>query len=167
MSKQGFTLIEMLIVIVILGILAMVIVPQIATTTDDAKLNTLRTNLSAMRVAVERFYTEHNGIYPADSVPTTKPADVTTLDETFVAQLTRYTDANGNISNTKDATFKYGPYVKGQELPPNPFNDLRTVTVDNTTADITARSSTDAGTGWKFYSQTGVFIAADGAHDDE
>ena len=40
LSKQnGFTLIEMLIVVIVLGILAAIIVPQIAVSTDDAKIN--------------------------------------------------------------------------------------------------------------------------------
>ncbi len=54
-GRGAFTLIEMLIVIVILGILAMVIIPQVSTSTDDAKLATLQANLSAMRSAVELY----------------------------------------------------------------------------------------------------------------
>ena len=40
-KHSGFTLIEMLIVVIVLGILAAIIIPQIAVSTDDAKLNTL------------------------------------------------------------------------------------------------------------------------------
>ena len=58
-GREAFTLIEMLIVIVILGILAMVIIPQISTSTDDAKLSTLQTNLSSMRNSVELYYALH------------------------------------------------------------------------------------------------------------
>lgn len=162
---SGFTLIEMMIVIVILGILAMVIVPQISSSTDEAKVSTLRTNLSALRSAVEIYYAHHNAIYPASALPATRPADVTTLPESFAAQLTRYTDVNGNISNSKDATYKYGPYVKG-EMSLNPFNEDRDVVVDNAETDITVKAS-DGTTGWKFYSLTGVFMANDGAHDAE
>jgi len=45
-EQAGFTLIEMLIVVILLGILAMLIVPQISVSTGDANLNTLKSNLS-------------------------------------------------------------------------------------------------------------------------
>lgn len=163
--RKGFTLIEMLIVIVILGILAMIIIPQISSSTDEAKLNTLRTNLSAVRNSIEIYHAQHNATYPGQSVPTTKPGDVSTVADAFVAQLTRYTDLNGNISNSKTSTNKFGPYIKGGQLPLNPFTETRDVTIDNSETDITVKSSGGAGTAWKFYSKTGVFLAADGAHD--
>ncbi len=164
---SGFTLIEMLIVIVILGILAMIIIPQISVSSQDAKLSTLQTDLSALRSAVEVYYAQHSSAYPASATPATKPADVSTLADVFVAQLTRYTDASGNISNTKDATYTFGPYIKGGALPKNPFNNKSDVTIDSTVNDITVKSSSGATTGWKFYANTGVFMAADGAHDTE
>jgi len=164
--RAAFTLIEMLIVIVILGILAMVIIPQISTSTDDAKLSTLQTNLNSMRNAVELYYAQHNSAYPGDVVPTTKPADVITVADAFVAQMTRYSDVNGNISNSKDATYKYGPYIKGSSLPTNPFNDKSDITIDITETDITVKASGGA-TGWKLYAKTGVLMANDGAHDTE
>ncbi len=65
LSKQhGFTLIEMLIVVIVLGILAAIIIPQIAVSTDDAKLNTLETNLNTSRNALELYYFEHDSAYP-------------------------------------------------------------------------------------------------------
>lgn len=165
-GRAAFTLIEMLIVIIILGILAMVIIPQITTSTDDAKLNTLRTNLGAMRNAVELYYAQHNSAYPGDAVPATKPAAVVTTADAMVAQLTRYTDVAGNISNTKSTTFAFGPYVKGVALGLNPFNNKSDVTMDTTTTDITTKTS-GGNTGWKFYSKTGVLMANDGGHDTE
>ena len=63
-SRDGFTLIEMLIVIIILGILAMVIIPQITVSQEDAKVSTLKTNLTGIRSAIELYYAQHNNIYP-------------------------------------------------------------------------------------------------------
>jgi len=150
-EKQAFTLIEMLIVIIILGILAMIIIPQITVSTDDAKLRTLQTNLNTMRGAIELYAAQHGGSYPGPTA---------TL---FVQQLTQYTDGTNAVSSTKTATAKYGPYIKGNTLPMNPYNEKTDVTVDATTADITTRAATE-GTGWKFYYLTGVLIAGDGAH---
>jgi general secretion pathway protein G len=159
-NQGGFTLIEMLIVIIILGILAMIIIPQISVSTEDARLNTLKNNLNQLRSVIEIYYYQHGNRYPALAVPGSKPGDVTDLPTTFVAQLSRYTDANGNIENSKDTTYKYGPYVSGI-MPSNPYNEKNDVTIDNTTTDITEKSA-DGNTAWKFYSQTGVLIANDG-----
>lgn len=160
-GRAAFTLIEMLIVVVILGILAMVIIPQISTSTDDAKLNTLRTNLSAMRSSAELYYTQHNGNYPGAVL-----GGAGTAAEAFEQQLTRYTDVTNNISNVKDAAHKYGPYIKGGKLPMNPFNEKRDIVVDAAEADITKKVS-DGTTAWKFYARTGVLMANDGANDAE
>ena len=107
-----------------------------------------------------------DAVDPGLAVPATKPADVLTVADAFVAQMTRYTDASGNIANVKDATFKYGPYIKGTSLPLNPFNNLNTVLIDTATDNITTRAA-DGSTGWKFYAKTGVLIANDGAHTSE
>ena len=63
-NQSGFTLIEMLIVVILLGILAMLIVPQISVSTEDARLSTMHANLGAMRNAIELYYYEHNNTYP-------------------------------------------------------------------------------------------------------
>ena len=165
-DQSGFTLIEILIVVILLGILATVIIPQVSVSSNDAKLNTLKTNLSNLRSVVELYYYQHGNTYPGFAVPTTKPADVTDVATAFTAQLARYTDASGNISNTGGTSdFPYGPYVKAPDLPENSFNNLNDVTIDNTETDITKKESLGVGTAWKFYAKTGIFMAADGAHD--
>ncbi len=164
-DQSGFTLIVILIVVILLGILATVIIPQVSVSSDDAKLNTLKTNLSNVRSTIELYYYQHNNTYPGLAVPATKPADISTVADAFTGQLTRYTDASGNISNSGSSTYLYGPYVKSSDLPTNPFNNLDDITIDNTETDITEKDSSGAGTAWKFYAKTGIFMAADGAHD--
>jgi prepilin-type N-terminal cleavage/methylation domain-containing protein len=165
-DNAGFTLVEMLIVIVLLGILAAVIIPQVSVSTDDAKLQTLRTDLTSLRSSIEIYYAQHTDTYPgANAITGVAAASAAECEAAFVQQLTRYTNVNGQVQNFKDATFKYGPYVKGGALPVNPFNDLADITCDVAENDITVKDSTGAGTGWKMYSVTGVFMAADGAHD--
>ena len=164
-DQSGFTLIEILIVVILLGILATVIIPQVSVSSDDAKRNTLKTNLANLRSVIELYYYQHGNAYPALAVPGTKPGDVSTIADAFAAQLTRYTDGSGNISNSGSSTYAYGPYVKS-DMPTNPFNNLNDVTIDNSEDDITEKDSSGAGTAWKFYAKTGVFMAADGGHDD-
>jgi prepilin-type N-terminal cleavage/methylation domain-containing protein len=165
LGSAGFTLIEMLIVILLLGILAAIIVPQVSVSTDDAKLSSLKTDLSQIRGAIEVYYAQHANTWPGvKDINGGDPADADAAATAFLQQLTRYTAADGTVSNSKDDTHRYGPYLKGN-LPPNPFNKKSDVTCDIATTDITAKDSTGADAGWKFYTQTGVFMSADGDHD--
>ena len=167
-EEAGFTLIEILIVVIILGILATIIIPQITISSEDAKLNTLRTNLSSMRNAIELYYHQHNQTYPG-AKKTDGSGDATVaadLPAAFVDQLTKYTEASGKAagdSTTLTAPI-YGPYLKKGQLPENPYNLKSTAKCDITTTDVTTRTATPADeTGWKFYVKTGVYIANDSA----
>ena len=167
-NQSGFTLIEILIVVILLGILATIIIPQVSVSTDDAKLNALTTNLTQMRNSIEVYYYQHGNAYPGAAVPSTVPiGECGTTALAFICQLTRYTDEDGNVGNSKDATFKYGPYVKGGDLPDNPFNSKSDVTIDATEVDITVKASAGINTGYKFYALTGVLMAADGTHETQ
>ena len=66
-KDRGFTLVELLIVIVILGILATVTVFAVKGMTDKAKTNTCLADKKAMEVAVEAYYAAENGAWPANS----------------------------------------------------------------------------------------------------
>jgi general secretion pathway protein G len=63
-AARGFTLIEILIVVVILGILAAVIIPQFTNAADDASVSSARTQLQTMRSQIE-LYRSQQGSYPA------------------------------------------------------------------------------------------------------
>ena len=56
----GFTLIEILIVVVILGILAAVVVPQFANASSDANDSSVRTQLQTIRQQIEYFRVQNN-----------------------------------------------------------------------------------------------------------
>ena len=160
-DQAGFTLIEMLIVVIILGILAAIIIPQLSVSTEDAKINTLKTNLGGLRSSIEIYYAQHNNYPGANDITGAATSDAATAATAFVQQLTQYTKSDGTVSATKSTTFKYGPYVKGGGLPKNPFTDLNSVVCDPTTADITTRDPIAGTSGWGFYTQTGVLIAND------
>jgi general secretion pathway protein G len=61
--SKGFTLFEIMVVVVIIGILAASIIPQFIGTTQDAKVNTAKAQVSELESAVERFYI-HLDRYP-------------------------------------------------------------------------------------------------------
>ena len=59
----GFTLVEIMVVVVILGILAATIIPQFIGTTHEAKVNAAKAAVSEMESALERF-SVHMDRYP-------------------------------------------------------------------------------------------------------
>ncbi len=163
-KEEGFTLVELLIVVIILGILAAVAIPQFGSSTNDARLATLQSDLSSLRNAVELYYHEHNAVYPGEMKPADGlPALVGECPQAFADQLTLYSDVTGVTSVSSGAGLR-GPYVKRAALPVNPFNNLNTVLCDITTNDITS-ITTDGTTGWLFYTLTGRLVANDGGND--
>lgn len=63
-TRRGFSLIEMVIVILILGIIAAVAAPRMFDTAEQAEVNTTRQQLAVLRNAIE-MYRAQNGSYPA------------------------------------------------------------------------------------------------------
>jgi len=61
---KGFTLVEILIVVVILGILAAIVVPQFTNAANDARTGNISTQVSTMENQFELFAAQNNGSYP-------------------------------------------------------------------------------------------------------
>ena len=62
-NKRGFTLIEIMVVIVILALLAALVGPKILGRTDDAKIQTTKTQIRNIESAL-KLYKLDNGVYP-------------------------------------------------------------------------------------------------------
>ena len=176
-NQSGFTLMEILIVVILMGILAMVVIPQISVSSEDTKVSTLQSNLTQIRSLLEVYYAQHTETYPGQvdhSTGSGAPADDAAAAVSFIAQLAQYTKSSGQASATDRANFPLGPYIKTKSLPPNPFNNKSSVKIDSTTTDITARTynAGDETDGYKFFVNTGILIACDGgtsngvAHSD-
>lgn len=95
-KQKGFTLVEILIVVVILGILAAIVIPQFSEASTEARESSVKSNLQMLRSQIELYKVQHNGSWP----------DATT-GTTFATALTSATDADGTVS----ATGAYGPYM--------------------------------------------------------
>lgn len=62
--NRAFTLVEILIVVVILGILAAIVVPQFTNAANDARGGNLTTQLQTLNNQIELFAARSNGNYP-------------------------------------------------------------------------------------------------------
>lgn len=65
-SRSGFTLVELVVVVLIMGIIASVALPKMATSTNTAKTNSAKQSLAVVRDAIE-LYRADTGSYPADA----------------------------------------------------------------------------------------------------
>jgi general secretion pathway protein G len=115
-NSKGFTLVEILIVVIILGILAAIVIPQFTNASTDARKNSLTSQLQTIRSQVELYKLQHNELLP----------DFATKQW---AQMTGQTDVAGTTGS--GAGFDFGPYL--QQTPANPLNTntkIATVTAD-------------------------------------
>jgi general secretion pathway protein G len=133
--RSGFTLIEILMVVVILGVLATVIIGLFNNTTSDASTGALKDDLRGIRSALQIYYAQH-GSYPTLA--------------SFEAQMTKYSDASGATASAATTTFTFGPYLL--HMPALPVGSNRGITT------LTGTSYAD-GFGWQYDQTTGSFKA--------
>ena len=78
MKRSGFTMIELIFVIVILGILAAVAIPKLAATRDDAKVSKGASELATLVSDLGAYYTAQGAFSSLDQMTNVKMSDVST-----------------------------------------------------------------------------------------
>jgi general secretion pathway protein G len=136
-KSSGFTLIEILIVVIILGILAGIVIPQFSNATTSSKTGSVETTAQTLRSAVQLYYCQHS-----DTLP---PA------ANFWTLMMSQTDSKG-VAYTSGTSVDgpFGPYV--QSIPANALN-LSTSVLDANTAPGSLTAST---CGWVYDYNSGA-----------
>jgi len=143
---RGFTLVEILIVVIILGILAAIVIPQFTNASTDAKKSNMASQDQTIKSQISLYMLQHNDTAPALSGGGLGDASWDALCSTSVVGSTTF-----------------GPYLPN--APVNPLTNSSTVV---TFTPGTAPTASTAN-GWYYYATTGEFHGADslgGMSDD-
>jgi general secretion pathway protein G len=140
---SGFTLVEILIVVIILGILAAIVIPQFTNASQDARESSVVSQLQTLRSQVELYKLQHAELYPTSDG---------TVEGTW-----DWTKLTGKTDETGAAGGDLGPYL--QQAPINPLNsnsDMEFVADDDAAEALTAPAATS---GFVFSKETGKIWA--------
>lgn len=137
---SAFTLVEILIVVIILGILAAIVIPNITGVTAISRESNLKENLSKIRAQIQVYANQHNGFPTAAG---------------FAEQMTNYTRTDGQVSAVRTSEYCFGPYL--EQMPPNPVTSDRTIRAAAAAGDTFPPGDADGG--WWYNEIAGAFFA--------
>ncbi len=129
---KGFTLVEILIVVVILGILAAIVVPQFTNAANEARDGNVATQVSTIENQLELWAARNNGSYP----------DLATAGQTFADLVT--------AGFFKD--LPVNPYTGTSTIAAN-------ATFDNADPSVTTVVVADSTVGWQYDASSGNIAA--------
>lgn len=144
-SRDGFSLLEVVIVVAIIAILAAIGIPRMSRGSKGAADSAVRGDLAVLRNAIDLYAAEHGGEFPSQ--------------DDVMDQLTKYTDQDGNVSATKTTTHIYGPYLRS--IPSLPVGDDG----KKGNSEIAAADGNDVG--WLYTATTGKITANTTTESDD
>ena len=122
--QKGFTLVEILIVVLLLGVLAAIVLPKFSNASANARTSMLASDLQTLRTQITVFQAQHCGVaagYPdgnSSAVPT---------EADFVLHMTKASNNSFLTAEPGTPGFEHGPYLR--KMPENPVNGKNTVQV--------------------------------------
>jgi prepilin-type N-terminal cleavage/methylation domain-containing protein len=148
-KQKGFTLVELMIVVAIIGVLAAVAIPKFADMLEKSREGATKGNLSAVKSAISNYYADQQGVYPntLDTVSftigaTSYPAFIPQYIETLPG-----VKVTGKNTSTLNAQPGYGP---GKQ-------SATAAQVTSGTWSGPSFVNTSAGVGWKYNNTDGSF----------
>ncbi len=85
-TASGFTLIEILIVVVILGILAAIVIPQFASAQSSARATAMRSQLGTVRSQIAAWQVQNHGRIPGGASGTAEEAMEQLIEDGFLTR---------------------------------------------------------------------------------
>jgi prepilin-type N-terminal cleavage/methylation domain-containing protein len=156
-TARAFTLVEILIVVVILGILAATVMALASGTTLSAKESVVATDLQLLRNFILIYKAQHLEVAPGYP---SGPASTST-EQDFINQATLSSTSAGATAAIGTSGYDRGPYM--QLIPANPLNDnKRTIKVVSGT-NFPAADNT---TGWVYLPELSQIRANSTGTDD-
>ena len=102
MNKKGFTLIEIMLVVIIIGVLVAMVVPNIAGRSEQARITAAKTDIESNLATALDLYKLDNGAFP-------------TTEQGLTALLSEPSSSPAPVHWS-------GPYLKKKKLPKDPWN---------------------------------------------
>ncbi len=158
-KPRGFTLIEILVVVVLLGILAGVVLPHIANGAISARESALASDLQMLRRYVLIYKAQHKEVAPGYPNGDTTQAPT---QQAFLDQMMLSSDSDGNTAAVGTAGFPRGPYL--MRMPVNPLNNKDTLEPLANGAAFPANA--DDSHGWIYKADTAEIRADCGGSND-
>ncbi len=157
--KRGFTLVEILIVVLVLGIIAAIALPRFSNATDMARASMLADDLRIIRMQMEVFKGQHRGVPPGYPNCDTSQAPT---EDAFIAHMTMASTTDGDTAEPNTPGYSHGPYL--QQMPCNPMNNKTTVEIVSGAAAFPA--APDDSHGWIYQPSTMTFKADSPGQDE-